>query len=92
MAGTGLGIGVSLASIARLAASTTAIQLGITGTDLITQDGRNLITQDGKNIHTSPIYLVNSSLLATISIALPPNTYDGLTTNGYPIFSAALIA
>tara|TARA_Y100000593_G_C4079660_1_gene223240 strand:+ start:170 stop:403 length:234 start_codon:yes stop_codon:yes gene_type:complete len=61
MAGIGLGIGVSLASIARLAASTTAIQLGITGTDLITQDGRNLITQDGKSIHTSPIYLVNQS-------------------------------
>ena len=28
----------------------------------------------------------------TISIALPPSTYDGLTTTGRPIFSAILIA
>ena len=28
----------------------------------------------------------------TISIALPPNTYDGLTINGKPIFSAIWIA
>ena len=61
MSGLGTGLGISLASISRLAASITPIVEDAVVSDdtdnIITQGGLLLFTQDSKGIQTQPRYL-----------------------------------
>ena len=73
----------------------TSLPSAITSISTSIASFKNLSSRTGESFETdtaSSIYLFKSSSVVTISIALPPKTYDGLTTKGYPISFATFKA